>query len=273
MNVNGTTLDVFVCHVMQGQSDKALMTAGPMKSAAAAVWACNELVWPTLEVLQDLYAAHHVSRGGYHSSIRILAAVAAKAVLRLAPTGASDRSMMVLTVPGEREEFGADLIAHLAEAHGWAVYFAGAGAIHEEIIFALGRLSPDAIVIHAGLLGSQPAVTGLVRHLRSAGIWPMSQLCVCGRVVAGFTQRPSDPRADILGHTPIELLELMGLCPDFRAAPNDCAATLLPMPVNSVPKCGHAPSPAISPPQPASETISRVIYRRLAGRWGDGDSN
>jgi methanogenic corrinoid protein MtbC1 len=187
-------------------------------SPACAQWACNELIWPAMETVQDLYAAGLVSQHRFNAAFRLLDKVMTRALEGIAPVAPIARSAMIFTIPGEREEFGACLLSRLAELHGWTVYFAGGNLTVEEVMFAIGRLTPDALVIHAGLSGGENGVAELIKKLQRVGVWPAAQVTVCGRAVEGLRSMPGI-QADILARTPVELLELMQLCPDHRWNP------------------------------------------------------
>jgi hypothetical protein len=261
MSHDQSPLDSFIDHVMRGQLLPAVAAMGPTDSSARADWACNELIWPTLEVLQDLAAAGQVPRATYNRAIKVLSAATDCALRIASPTAPCGRSAMVLTVPGEREEFGAAIFARIAEAHGWTIHFAGAGVTHEEIMFALGRLTPEVVIIHGGLIHSAAAVGTLVEQLQRVGVWPITQTAACGRAVEHMRGSFSHAQPDLLGRTPIELLELMQLCPEFRTHARAGAATAT----------HAAPLAMLHPPE--LEIFPEAIRRRLAGRFGPGESN
>ena len=253
--MESTKLDCFVGHVMHGRTRDAMAIAGPVTNAARATWVINELAWPTLECLEDLHTAGQMPRQTYNAGVRTLRTVVNWAFDGLTASEANGRSALVLTIPGEPEEFGAGLFSRLAELHGWQVHFAGAGLTHEEILFALGRLSIDCIVIHAGLLAMAPAVRSLIAHLRRVGVWPVTQVVVCGRAAERLRHWRGGVQADLLARTPIELLELMHLCPDFRV-------TRMPM-----------ADDALVLLQPEILTFPDIIRRRLEGWMGLGGVN
>ena len=270
MSDNGSPLDPFIDHVVRGHTASAIAALGATDSPARCDWACNEMIWPALEVVQDLAAARQLPRATYNAAIKVLSAAADRALRDAPANSVHGRSVLVLTVPGEHEELGAALIARLAETHGWSVHFAGAGVSHEEIMFALGRLTPEAVMVHGGLRDSAPAMTLLVNQFQRVGVWPITQIAACGRGVERLPSNGKSAQPDLIGRTPIELLELMQLCPDYRTKAYQGGMEAV--------ECSAA-SPATSPAalsmlRPAGEAIfPEAIRRRLAGRYDGGESN
>ncbi len=215
-------LERFVHHVLQGEArpcnaliNEALAWKVPAESLLL------EILWPTLECAQRLKADGTIAGRTYNTAIRTLGGMLALLEPHLEQAGldcATGRSIMVLTAPGECEELGAHITATLAEAHGWTVFFAGAGLTREEISFSIGQLNPDVLLIHGSFTTSVPQTRQLIEQLQKIRIWPRIQIAVTGGISESTTGRnPLD--ADIRGRDPVETLELLTLCPEYRATP------------------------------------------------------
>ena len=85
-SMDGTRLDLFMAHVMQGKDELAMQVAGVQAlSSPAAQWTCNELVWPAMETVQDLFAAGLIPRPRYNAALRLLDKVVSHAVAQISP--------------------------------------------------------------------------------------------------------------------------------------------------------------------------------------------
>jgi methanogenic corrinoid protein MtbC1 len=202
-----------------------------------------DVLWPAAECVHQLCHDRLISPRVFNTATRALATLAACAAARLpacppAAGGARPR-VLIAAAPGERTDLGAHLLATLAEGYGMGVLFAGANLSTEDLTVAVLRLQPDAVLLHGSLPASAPATAALLRHLRRARLWPDAQLAVVGGVVAaGSTAAPGGAAAheplgaDLESAHPVEILELLALCPEYRApdsAPTSSSALhLLP---------------------------------------------
>ena len=180
----------------------------------------TQLLWPALTCVEKLHVEGCLTRSVYNAALHTIEILAHHILSQLplveAGEGEAGRSMLVASGLGEKEEMGAKITAGLAEAKGWRVHFGGAGLSDEELTFALGRLSPEVLVLHVGAGTALGMTRQLIGRLHRVKIWPVVQIGVVGAGV----EHPSCAGAlgaDLAGRDPVELLEMLELCPEKRA--------------------------------------------------------
>jgi len=178
-------------------------------------WLFTEILWPAAECVQQLRHDDLLRLRPFNQANRTLAILAAQLAPRLGASAISNagRRLFVAAAPGEPSDLGAQLVSVLAEAHGFSVLFAGAQLTREELMFALSRLEPEALLIHGSLEPSRPGVEDWLLHLQRGRLWPDMQVAVVGGIVSA---RKGRVMADVESRKPIEVLELLSLCPEYR---------------------------------------------------------
>ena len=181
-----------------------------------AQWMLSEILWPATECVQQLRQDGSLSLRTFNHSIRTIAELASRLAPVLArdgrPANVTARNLFIISAPGEPSDSGAHLLTLLAESHGFTVFFAGAHLTTDELLFALTQIQPDALVIHGSLPSSLPATLTFLEKLKKANFWPQVQTAITG---AMLSDKPCG--ADLRSRHPVELLELLALCPDHRA--------------------------------------------------------
>jgi methanogenic corrinoid protein MtbC1 len=214
-------LERLVHHVLREESraareliGSALVVDGTPDALLAHV------VIPAIECMHQLREDALVSARVFNAGGRVLSSLVQHLESHLPPAAGpvspQDRRarVLVLSAPGERTDLGAQAVAALAAAFGFEVHFAGAHLSTEELLVATTRLEPDALLFHGSLPSSREALGRLLEKLRGAGVWPRMQVAVTG-AVAGARECFV---ADAAAADPLEVLEVMALCPDYRAA-------------------------------------------------------
>lgn len=209
-------LDLFVYEVLRGNRDagRGLVEQALARDPAGVVMA--EIVWPTLECVQHLRQSESIAARVYNSAVGMLYSISEMVAARMDAGRDNGRSMLICTAPGEREELGAAITALVAEGCGWRVQFGGSGLSFEEITYAIGRLNPDVLVLHGAEKQKRDVagVEALLKRLHALGVWPGVQLAVCGAVIGTAGGRNG---ADVAARQPVELMELLALCPEYRS--------------------------------------------------------
>lgn len=215
-------LERFVHQTLQGeQRSTGALLERALAARVPAEALLLEILWPTVECVQQLRQDGTVGVRTYNAAVRTLRSMLdmlAGWLPRESGDPQGGRSLMIVTAPGESEELGAHVVATLAESHGWRVHFGGAGLPVEEITFALGQLSADVVVIQATFAEAAARVRKLIERLQRVRIWPRAQVAVVGGVVAESSGKAT-LGADVMARDPVELLELLALCPEYRATP------------------------------------------------------
>jgi|GEM_PF-5935081 len=209
-------LERFVHHALTGQLGECLQLFHELPATVPSGVLISELIWPTLECVQQLHLDRSIATRTHNTAVRTLRALVEHLYSQLvSESAAANRSLMVLTAPGERDELAAHITASLAENAGWRTYFAGANLSAEEMMFAIGQLGPDVVLFVSTLRASAASIQQAVALLHRGRIWPRVQIAVCGAAMEETMNRP--PTADIAARDAVEALEVLELCPDYRA--------------------------------------------------------
>lgn len=201
----------------------------------------GHVVLPAITCIYRLRDGGQLALSDYKASMHLLERLAEQVVGQAALREDRGRSLFICCGPGETEEHGAKITSQLAMIHGWQVHFGGAGLRQEELVFALGRLDPDVLLIECETAGGLDLVRQQIVQLERAAIRPRIQIAVAGAAVESPEVMTLELRADLVGRDAVEALEVMELCPEHRAA--------------------------LPPPPPVSEPPA--ARRRWA--WGAGD--
>jgi len=176
-------------------------------------------LYPALVCLVRSRQQGQMTRRSYNASRHILEGVAAHLFQEAARHPDHGRSIFICCAPRETEELGAKLTADLAALHGWRVRFGGMGLSAEEIAFALGRFSPDVLLLHCDQAATLSTLRPWILCFHRIAPWPALQIAIAGAAVEVPASVTQTFCADVAGRDPVEILETLTLCPNQRAAP------------------------------------------------------
>lgn len=221
-------LERLVHHVLreEGAAARSLVAAA-LEMHAMPERFLAEVLFPAVECMHQLRHDGLISGRVFNAAARVLVRLTQQVEERLNASGdeaeegedgrpgegEAGRRMLVLSAPGERTDLGAQVVAALAGERGFEVLFAGAHLSAEELLVACSRLQPEVLLVHGSLAASRPEAEALVQRLRRAGLWPGMQIAAAGTLAA-----QEGIGADISAADPMEVLELLALCPGYRAA-------------------------------------------------------
>lgn len=142
----------------------------------------NELIWPTMELLQDLYREDRISIASLNLATRLNRTLTDQITAKLTRKPANGRKVLIFCGHAEPEELGGQICADLFEAEGWEVRFAGGGVPEDEVLTLLGSVRPDLLVMFGTLPAGVPAVRKLIDYLREVNSCPEMQVLCCGGI-------------------------------------------------------------------------------------------
>jgi methanogenic corrinoid protein MtbC1 len=142
----------------------------------------NELIWPTMELLQALYREDRISIASLNLATRLNRAITDQLTTRLSRKGANDKKVLIFCGNAEPEELGGQICADLFEAEGYEVRFAGGGVPEDEVLKMIGHERPDLLVMFGTLPSGVPAVRKLIDYLREVNSCPQMQVLCCGGI-------------------------------------------------------------------------------------------
>jgi len=140
------------------------------------------LVWPTMELLQELYRDDRVTVSSLNLATRLNRSITDQLSAQLEKKPSNNKKVLIFCGDDEPEELGGQLTAELFEADGWTVKFAGGGVPDDEVLTLIGDVRPDLLVMFGTLPSGVPAVRKLIDYLREVNSCPEMQVMCCGGI-------------------------------------------------------------------------------------------
>jgi methanogenic corrinoid protein MtbC1 len=142
----------------------------------------NGLVWPTMELLQQLYRDDRVTISSLNLATRLNRAIADQLCVHLPRAASNGKSVLLFCGDDEPEELGGQITADMFESAGYTVRFAGGGVPEDEVLKLIGEMRPDLLVMFATLPSAVPGVRKLIDYLRDVNSCPEMQIMCCGGI-------------------------------------------------------------------------------------------
>jgi methanogenic corrinoid protein MtbC1 len=142
----------------------------------------NDLIWPTMETLQQLYREDRVTLGNMNMATRLNRAVTDQLTGRLERSPSNGKKVLIFCGNDEPEELGGQICSDLFECDGWTVRFAGGGVPDDEVLKFIGEFRPELLVMFGTLPAGVPAVRKLIDYLRDVNSCPDMQVMCCGGI-------------------------------------------------------------------------------------------
>jgi methanogenic corrinoid protein MtbC1 len=142
----------------------------------------NELIWPTMELIQNLYREDRISIASLNLATRLNRSICDQISAKLERAEANNRKVLIFCGDDEPEELGGQICAELFESNGWTVKFAGGGVPEDEVLAMIGDFRPDLLVMFGTLPSGVPAVRKLIDYLREVNSCPEMQVMCCGGI-------------------------------------------------------------------------------------------
>ena len=170
----------------------------------------HEVYWAVLEMLNTLYRADQLTTMAHHYATRLL-----RRLVDQAQAAYTQRPKFCGRA--DADELEAQLVADLAEADGYDVYFGGAGIANDEILAEVGVQRPDLLLFFASAPSDAPNIRQLIDKIRGIGACPEMQIVVGGGVFNRAAGLAEEIGADLWAKDPRELLEKLVTMKDRRA--------------------------------------------------------
>ena len=142
----------------------------------------NNLVWPTMESMQQLYRDDRVTVGHLNMATRLNRSVCDQLTASLDRTDTNGKRVLVFCGNGEPEELGGQMCADMFDAAGYTVRFAGGGVPEDEVLKFIGDFRPDLLVMFATLASGVPHVRKMIDYLRDVNSCPDMQIMCAGGI-------------------------------------------------------------------------------------------
>src|SRR5688500_5903295 len=142
----------------------------------------NDLIWPTMELLQELYREDRISISSRNLATRLNRSTTDQPTAKLPRSASTGKKVLIFCGDDEPEELGGQICADLFESDGWTVRFAGGGVPEDEVLKLIGDVRPDLLVMFGTLPSGVPAVRKLIDYLRDVNSCPEMQVMCCGGI-------------------------------------------------------------------------------------------
>jgi methanogenic corrinoid protein MtbC1 len=142
----------------------------------------NQLIWPTMELLQSLYREDRVTIGSLNLATRLNRSITDQLCAKLPASPSKGRKVLIFCGNDEPEELGGQICADLFESDGYVVKFAGGGVPEDEVLQLIGDERPDLLMLFGTLPSGVPAVRRLIDYLREVNSCPEMQIMCCGGI-------------------------------------------------------------------------------------------
>lgn len=166
----------------------------------------HRIYWPTLEMISSLFRADQLTMLAHHYATRLLRSLINQGQAQYAQQTRRGRKILMFSGPGEADELAGQLVADLAEADGYEVYFGGGGIANDEILGEVGQHRPDILLMFASAPGDAPNIRQLIDTIRGVDACPSLQIVVGGGVFNRAEGLAEEIGADLWAKDPLELL-------------------------------------------------------------------
>ena len=177
----------------------------------------HDVYWPTLEMIVKLYRADQLTCLAHHYASKLLRSLVDQAQVGYTQQTRRNCKVLMFCGPGETDELAAQIVADLAEADGYEIYFGGGGVANDEILGEVGEQRPDILLMFCSAPGDAPNIRLLIDTIRGVGACPDMQIVVGGGIFNRAEGLAQEIGADMWATTPRELLEKLTAQPGRRA--------------------------------------------------------
>ncbi|MHC4108881.1 MAG: cobalamin B12-binding domain-containing protein [Planctomycetota bacterium] len=177
----------------------------------------HDVYWSVLEMLNTLYRADQLATLAHHYATRLLRRLVDQAQAEYEQKPRRQRKILMFCGRADADELEAQLVADLAEADGYEVYFGGAGIANDEILAEIGVQRPDLLLFFASGPSDAPNIRQLIDTIRKIDACPNIQIVVGGGVFNRAEGLAEEIGADLWAKTPRELLEKLVSMKERRA--------------------------------------------------------
>ena len=177
----------------------------------------TELYWPLMEMTETLFRNDQLTTIAHRYATRLLRSFVDQAQANYTQRDRNGRKICMFCGPTEGDELSAQIVADLAEAGGYDVYFAGGGVANDEILAEVGKQHPDVLLMFAAAPSDCPDIRQLIDTIKEIGACNQTQFVVGGGVFNRAPGLAEEIGADLWATTPSELLTRLEQEPERRA--------------------------------------------------------
>jgi len=188
-----------------------------LDSGVSAFDLLTGLIWPTMELLQQLYRDDRISMSSLNLATRLNRTMTDQVSSRLERNATNGKKVLIFCGNDEPEELGGQITAELFECDGWTVRFAGGGVPEDEVLKLIGEERPELLVMFGTLPSGVPAVRKLIDYLREVNSCPEMQVMCCGGIYKRAEGLAEEIGADLFAPDAAEAVQIANDHPTRKA--------------------------------------------------------
>ena len=178
----------------------------------------TQLVWPTMELLQQLYRDDRISVSSLNLATRLNRNTTEQLTSSLEKADPNGKKVLIFCGDDEPEELGGQICADLFECDGWNVRFAGGGVPEDEVLALIGSEKPDLLVMFGTLPSGVPGVRKLIDYLRDVNSCPSMQIMCCGGIYKRAEGLAEEIGADLYAPDAADAVTIANKHPNRKAS-------------------------------------------------------
>jgi methanogenic corrinoid protein MtbC1 len=167
----------------------------------------TEVCWPLMDMIGTLYRSDQMTNLAQHYSTRLLRSLVDQLQVHYVQKPRRNKKLCMFCGPNEGDDLCAQLVADLAEADGYQVYFGGGGVANDEILAEVNEQRPDILLMFSSAAQDAPNIRRLIDTIRGVNAWEPMQIVVGGGVFNRAPGLAEEIGADLWAVSPKDLLE------------------------------------------------------------------
>ena len=179
----------------------------------------QDVCWPVLEQVNALHRSDTLTNLAHHYATRLLRSLVDQLQASYEQAQRRGRTVLMFCGPGEADDLAGQIVADLAEADGYEVFFGGGGIANDEILREVGERTPDVLLVFSAAPSDAPNIRQLIDYVRGIDACPGMQIAVGGGVFNRADGLAEEIGADLWASDPSEMLERLEAWKDRRATP------------------------------------------------------
>jgi len=162
-----------------------------IRDGASIERAYADILLPALERMRLLWLQNKVSAVDERAADDICRYVILRVIDGIFGERRYPFKALVACMPGEQEALDVEVFANFLEIKGWSVYFLGSDVSDEDIMYAIMKNSPQAVVLSVSSIAGLPEARRLIDQIREK--YSQITIAVQGRAALLARQRLAGP--------------------------------------------------------------------------------
>ncbi len=177
----------------------------------------RDVYWSVLDTLNTLYRNDQVTALSFQYATRLLRSLVDQAQASYRQAESRGRRICMFCGETESDDLAGQLVADLAEADGYEMFFGGGGIANDEILEEVNNRRPDILLLFSSGPRDAPNIRQLIDTIRGVNACPDMQIVVGGGIFNRAPGLAEEIGADLWATSPRELLTSLEEMPMVRS--------------------------------------------------------